>query len=83
LRALQLADVVFFCRLLILIFLIVAVSTSGPRFVDVMRDKNELYSHLDEKAFLATAKPHFSPVLSARLTNGRTFYLYETRTQQG
>jgi SAM-dependent methyltransferase len=47
------------------------VPASDPRFVDLLRGREELYSHLDEAAFLRAAELHFTVVLREALPNGR------------
>jgi 2-polyprenyl-3-methyl-5-hydroxy-6-metoxy-1,4-benzoquinol methylase len=59
------------------------VPATDPRFVDLMRGRDEIYGHLDEPSFLAAMKPHFSPIFSEKLSNGRVLYLFQVKTACG
>jgi hypothetical protein len=55
------------------------VPASDPRFVDLLRGREELYGHLDEAAFLSAAENHFTVVLRDALPNGRVLFLLQAR----
>ena len=55
------------------------VPASDPRFVDLLRGREELYEHLDEAAFLRAAEPHFIVVLREALPNGRVLFALQGR----
>jgi hypothetical protein len=55
------------------------VPASDPRFVDLLRGRDELYGHLDEAAFLSAAENHFTVVLRDALPNGRVLFLLQAR----
>jgi SAM-dependent methyltransferase len=59
------------------------VPATDPRFVDLVRGRDELYGHLAEADFLAAMEPRFSVVLSEKLPNGRTLYLFQAEHPQG
>ena len=59
------------------------IPATDPRFVDLMRGRDEIYGHLDEQAFLAAMKPHFMSVLNEKLSNGRVLYLLQVKTACG
>jgi SAM-dependent methyltransferase len=59
------------------------VPATDPRFVDLVRGRDELYGHLNEQAFLNAMKSHFTPVLNERLANGRSLYLFKMGTSCG
>ena len=53
------------------------VPKSDVRFADLCRGRHELYVHLDETSFLASAAPHFMLLKTEKLGNGRTLFLFE------
>ncbi|HKR27409.1 MAG TPA: class I SAM-dependent methyltransferase, partial [Acidobacteriaceae bacterium] len=55
------------------------VPAQDPRFRDLLRGRDALYSHLDETAFSAAVDPHFAVVQRTRLPNGRTLFLLRSR----
>jgi SAM-dependent methyltransferase len=55
------------------------VPASDPRFVDLLRGRDELYGHLDEAAFTRAAEAHFTVVLREALPNGRVLFLLQAR----
>ncbi|MGC2297575.1 MAG: class I SAM-dependent methyltransferase [Acidobacteriaceae bacterium] len=55
------------------------VPASDPRFVDLVRGREALYTHLDEAAFAQAAATHFSVVLREALPNGRILFLLQGR----
>jgi SAM-dependent methyltransferase len=55
------------------------VPATDPRFVELVRGREDLYGHLDEQAFLSAMEDHFAPVFSEKLKNGRTLYLLTAR----
>jgi 2-polyprenyl-3-methyl-5-hydroxy-6-metoxy-1,4-benzoquinol methylase len=55
------------------------VPASDPRFVDLLRGRDELYGHLDEAAFTRAAQLHFTIVLREALPNGRALFLLQAR----
>ena len=55
------------------------VPASDPRFVDLLRGREELYGHLDEAAFARAAGGHFTFVLREALPNGRILFLLQAR----
>lgn len=55
------------------------VPASDPRFVDLVRGRDDLYGHLDEAAFLRAAETHFTVVLREKLPNGRILFLLQVR----
>jgi hypothetical protein len=55
------------------------VPASDPRFVDLLRGRDELYGHLDEAAFTHAAEAHFTVVLREALPNGRVLFLLQAR----
>ena len=55
------------------------VPASDPRFVELVRGREDIYGHLNEAAFLAAMESYFSPVLNEKLSNGRTLYLFQAR----
>jgi SAM-dependent methyltransferase len=50
------------------------VPPSDPRFVDLCRGRDALYSHLNERAFLNSFSRAFSPGLRKQLSNGRVLF---------
>jgi len=56
------------------------VPATDSQFVQLCRGRQELYGHLDEKQFLATAEAHFQISDHARLPNGRSLWLFERHT---
>lgn len=55
------------------------VPATDPRFVDLVRGRDELYGHLDERGFLVAMELHFTVVLEEKLKNGRTLYLFQAQ----
>ncbi|HEX4037797.1 MAG TPA: class I SAM-dependent methyltransferase [Acidobacteriaceae bacterium] len=55
------------------------IPASDPRFVDLLRGRDALYGHLDEKAFLRATEPAFTVVLREALPNGRVLFLLQAR----
>jgi SAM-dependent methyltransferase len=55
------------------------IPANDPRFVDLMRGREELYGHLDEAAFTRAAEAHFTLVLREALPNGRILFLLQAR----
>jgi len=55
------------------------VPGSDPRFVDLLRGREALYGHLDERAFLDAVERHFTVVLREALPNGRVLFLLQAR----
>lgn len=55
------------------------VPRTDPRFVDLVRGRDDLYSHLDETAFLDAIHAHFILVMREQLNNRRTLFLLKTR----
>jgi SAM-dependent methyltransferase len=55
------------------------VPASDPRFVDLLRGREDLYSHLDEAAFSVAIENHFTTVLRETLPNGRVLFLLQAR----
>ncbi len=55
------------------------VPASDPRFVDLLRGRDDLYGHLDEAAFTQAAMEHFTVVLREALPNGRILFLLQAR----
>jgi SAM-dependent methyltransferase len=55
------------------------VPATDPRFVDLVRGRDELYGHLDEAAFARAAETHFTVVLREALPNGRVLFLLQAR----
>jgi hypothetical protein len=55
------------------------VPASDPRFVDLLRGRDELYGHLNEAAFVSAAERHFTVVLRDALPNGRVLLLLQAR----
>jgi SAM-dependent methyltransferase len=55
------------------------VPATDPRFVDLMRGRDELYGHLDEPAFARAVETHFGVVLREALPNGRVLFLLQAR----
>lgn len=55
------------------------VPATDPRFVDLLRGREELYGHLDEAAFLGAVESHFAVVLREALPNGRVLFLLQAR----
>jgi SAM-dependent methyltransferase len=57
------------------------IPATDPRFAELVRGRDELYGHLDERLFLAAMGAHFSIELQEVLANGRTLYLMQTVAQ--
>ena len=55
------------------------VPASDPRFVELVRGREEIYGHLDEVAFVTAMERFFVTTQKERLKNGRTLYLLERR----
>jgi SAM-dependent methyltransferase len=55
------------------------VPATDPRFVDLVRGRDDLYGHLDEAAFLHAAEAHFFVTLREVLPNGRILFLLQAR----
>lgn len=55
------------------------VPADDPRFVDLMRGREELYGHLDEAMFTCAMEGHFAVVLREVLPNGRVLFLLQAR----
>ncbi len=55
------------------------VPATDPRFVDLLRGREDLYGHLDEAGFTRAAKSHFTVVLREALPNGRILFLLQAR----
>ncbi|HEX4007223.1 MAG TPA: class I SAM-dependent methyltransferase [Acidobacteriaceae bacterium] len=55
------------------------IPAADPRFVDLLRGRNELYGHLNEAAFSAAIENHFTVVLREALPNGRLLFLLQAR----
>jgi hypothetical protein len=55
------------------------IPASDPRFVEIVRGRDALYSHLNEAAFISALDSHFSIVQREQLKNGRTLFLLEAR----
>lgn len=53
------------------------VPAGDPRFIDLLRGREDLYAHLDEEAFLRAAQLHFTVVLREALPNGRILFLLQ------
>jgi SAM-dependent methyltransferase len=51
------------------------VPRTDPRFKDVCRGRDALFSHLNERTFLKSFSRVFSPVLRRQLSNGRVLFL--------
>jgi len=55
------------------------VPAGDPRFVELVRGREEIYRHLDEAAFVTAIERYFLTAQKERLKNGRTLYLLEVR----
>jgi SAM-dependent methyltransferase len=55
------------------------VPASDPRFIDLLRGRDQLYGHLDEAVFLRAAERHFTVVLRESLPNGRVLFALQGR----
>ena len=55
------------------------VPAADPRFIDMLRGREELYGHLDEAAFLRAMQRHFTVVLREVLPNGRVLFALQGR----
>jgi SAM-dependent methyltransferase len=55
------------------------VPASDPRFVDLLRGRDDLYGHLDEAAFAQAAMTHFTVILREALPNGRILFLLQAK----
>jgi hypothetical protein len=55
------------------------VPATDPRFRDLLRGRDELYRHLNEAAFAASAERYFTVVLHEALPNGRILYLLQAK----
>jgi SAM-dependent methyltransferase len=67
------------CQLTTRWALIEWVPATDSQFVQLCRGRQQLYGHLDEAQFLAAADPYFHVHTEARLPNGRSLWLFETR----
>jgi hypothetical protein len=59
------------------------VPATDSQFVQLCRGRQQLYGHLDETLFLAAAEKYFHVRMEARLPNGRSLWLFETRREPG
>ncbi|MGC2638551.1 MAG: methyltransferase type 12 [Acidobacteriaceae bacterium] len=55
------------------------VPATDPRFIDLLRGRDQLYGHLDEPAFRAAIEKHFAVVQREALPNGRALFLVQAR----
>lgn len=55
------------------------IPATDPRFVDLLRGREDLYAHLNEAAFTQTIEMQFTVVLRETLPNGRILYLLQAR----
>jgi SAM-dependent methyltransferase len=55
------------------------VPAGDPRFVDLLRGRDDLYGHLDEAAFARAVETCFTVVLREALPNGRVLFLLQAR----
>jgi SAM-dependent methyltransferase len=55
------------------------VPATDPRFVELVRGRDDLYGHLTEEDFVTAMGRYFSPVFNEKLKNGRTLYLFQAR----
>ena len=55
------------------------VPRSDPRFADLVRGRDAIYSHLDEEAFRRASEPFFFCTEREELSNGRVLYLLQRR----
>jgi SAM-dependent methyltransferase len=55
------------------------VPASDPRFVDLLRGRDDLYGHLNEEEFLNAFSNYFSCSIREPLKNGRILFLLEAR----
>jgi SAM-dependent methyltransferase len=55
------------------------VPATDPRFVELVRGRDELYAHLNEAEFVTAVQKHFSIATQERLKNGRTLFLLEAQ----
>ncbi len=55
------------------------VPATDPRFVDLLRGREDLYGHLDEAGFTRAAETHFTVVLREALPNARILFLLQAR----
>jgi SAM-dependent methyltransferase len=53
------------------------VPNSDPRFIEILRGRDSLYSHLNEEMFLDSFRNYFSCILREPLKNGRVLFLFE------
>jgi SAM-dependent methyltransferase len=52
---------------------------SDPRFTEIVRGRDALYSNLNEAAFVSALDGYFSIVQGEQLSNGRTLFLLEVQ----
>lgn len=55
------------------------VPAQDPRFQDLLRGRDALYSHLNEAAFRTSIEPHFTEMCRKPLPNGRILFLLRTK----
>lgn len=55
------------------------VPEGDPRFVELVRGRDEIYAHLNEAEFRGAIGKHFNVASEERLKNGRVLYLIEVR----
>jgi SAM-dependent methyltransferase len=55
------------------------VPANDPRFVELVRGREDLYAHLDESQFVTAMEHYFFVIRNDRLKNGRALYLLELR----
>lgn len=55
------------------------VPASDPRYMDLMRGRDDLYGRLDEADFAAAVEPHFTIARREPLPNGRVLFLLQSR----
>jgi hypothetical protein len=55
------------------------IPAGDPRFVDLLRGREDLYRHLDEAAFAQAIEMQFTVVLREALPNSRILYLLQAR----
>ena len=55
------------------------IPSTDPRFMDLLRGRDELYGHLDEAAFVEAVQRHFTVVIREVLPNGRVLFALQGR----
>ncbi len=55
------------------------VPAKDPRFQDLLRGRDDLYGHLDERALLDACEKHFTIARREVLPNGRVLFLLQAR----